>query len=151
MRNNGWWLLICYFLGVTLLALMLFSCRTIKYVDVPSVHYEYTHSTDTIQHRDSVYLHDSVWVEKWLQGDTVYITKYKERWQTRIQWRNKVVAKDSIIRDTVSHVKYIEKELSKAQKRRILTGKYVERSTIGLLCVLLVAGVIWAYRRFNGH
>ena len=74
---------ILFIVGFMLAVLLLGSCTTTKYVTVPEVH------TDTLrvtQHsRDSIYVHDSVWVSEQQRGDTIlltttkWLTKYIER------------------------------------------------------------------------
>ena len=68
------------------------SCTTTKYVEVERVH------TDTLYmskvQKDSVYLHDSIFVNQWRSGDTIYQTR--DRWHTA--WR------DRLVTDTVIHV-----------------------------------------------
>lgn len=58
------------------LALLLAGCRT-KYVAVPE--YRYRDSVQVRHERDSVFLHDSVYVSEMVTGDTVYLTRYRER------------------------------------------------------------------------
>ena len=57
---------------------MLTGCRTTKYVTVPE------HHTDTVyqvkQQRDSVWLHDSVFVHEYTKGDTIF--RDRDRWHT---------------------------------------------------------------------
>ena len=52
---------------------LLVGCTTTRYVPVPSV------SVDSVYvdrfHRDSVYLHDSVFVNQYSKGDTVFVDK----------------------------------------------------------------------------
>lgn len=68
------------------------SCTTTKYVEVPKVH------TDTLyvskMQKDSIYLHDSIFVNQWQSGDTIYQTR--DRWRT--EWR------DRLVTDTVLHM-----------------------------------------------
>lgn len=58
------------------LTLLLAGCRT-KYVAVPE--YRYRDSVQVRHERDSVFLHDSVYVSEMVTGDTVYLTRYRER------------------------------------------------------------------------
>ena len=34
--------------------------------------------------RDTVMQHDSIYVHEFMQGDTVYVTKYRDRWRDKI-------------------------------------------------------------------
>ena len=56
---------------VLLACLVLCGCKTVRYVPVETVR------TDSVYvdrwQRDSVYVRDSVWVNRWTAGDTVYI------------------------------------------------------------------------------
>ena len=73
-----------------LACLLLAGCRTVKYVPVPSV------SVDSVYvdrfHRDSVYLHDSVFVNQYSKGDTVYVDKVSVKYLYRDRWRYDTVA-----------------------------------------------------------
>lgn len=83
---------------IAILILLLCSCTTTKYVEVPvkTVQTEYIHNTRT----DSVVIRDSI--DRWLNGDTLYI--YKER--TKYLTRERV---DTICRtDTITNVVTIE-------------------------------------------
>lgn len=83
---------------IAILILLLCSCTTTKYVEVPvkTVQTEYIHNTRT----DSVVIRDSI--DRWLSGDTLYI--YKER--TKYLTRERV---DTICRtDTITNVVTIE-------------------------------------------
>jgi len=70
---------IAWIVGFLLAVWLLGSCTTTKYVTVPEVH------TDTLrvtQHsRDSIYVHDSVWVNQWQAGDTIY--RERTKWRTQ--------------------------------------------------------------------
>ena len=75
--------IVIFIVGFVLAVLLLSSCTTTKYVTVPEMH------TDTLmvtQHsRDSIYVHDSIWVSEQQRGDTIlltttkWLTKYIER------------------------------------------------------------------------
>lgn len=72
-----------YFLITSiLLASLLTSCspRIVEHLVVQrDTTYVSTHT------RDSIYLHDSVYVKEFIKGDTVKITEYRERWRERIK------------------------------------------------------------------
>lgn len=126
-----------FILFVTFLLLMLLfaSCRSVKYVTVPDVH------TDTVlitkQQRDSIWLHDSVYVHEWSKNDTVYVelskwhTKYIERLRTDTLYEHRV---DSVGVPYPVEVK-VEKELNWWQKFRMKVG--------GFALVLFAGFVFW--------
>lgn len=63
---------------VVLVGLLLTACST-KTVVVPEVHYR--DSVRLVVKSDSIYLHDSIYTYVRTQGDTVYVTKDKVRYQ----------------------------------------------------------------------
>lgn len=70
--------------------LLLISCKTNTiYVPVESVRTEYKHKW----HRDSIYIHDSVFMK--IQGDTVWLEKYK------YLYRDKLIKDSVIVTDTI--------------------------------------------------
>lgn len=105
-------------------AVLLGSCTTTKYVEVPKVH------TDTLyvskMQKDSIYLHDSIFVNQWKSGDTIYQTR--DRWRT--EWRDRLVTDTvlHLVRDTVPkpypviQEKKVEKALTWWQRFRMLLG-----------------------------
>ena len=105
------------------LVLMLFGCKTKdRIVTVEVV------SHDTLWHekteRDSIYLHDSIFVNQFTKGDTIF--QIKDRWHTEYR--------DKYIHDTVSVAKVdsipvpyevqveVEKKLSWWQKLLMALG-----------------------------
>lgn len=62
-------------LFICLFICLLTACKTTKYVEVPVVT-EKTH-TEQILRTDSVYIQDSVFVNQYVKGDTVYRDKEK--------------------------------------------------------------------------
>lgn len=114
------------------------SCTTTRYVQVPVVH------TDTVRlvrvQQDSVFRHDSVFVNQYTQGDTVY--RYLERWhniyKTRLVHDTAYYAR----RDTVSVPVPVEKKvpakLNHFQQLRLWIGNIV-------LIALTVLAAIWVF------
>lgn len=125
----------------SLLLLLCVSCTTTKYVPVESVSYR----TDTLHHythdRDSVWLHDSVYVA--MQGDTVRIekwrTKYQYKFVTDTLWRTKT---DSV-RVEVPYP--VEKQLSWWQQTKMDFGGMA----MGGLFIALCFAVVWLVKRFK--
>lgn len=131
-----------YALGVAvglLLCALLGSCGTTKYVPVVE------HRTDTlrvVQHqRDSIYLHDSIYVSQQQRGDTVWLTT--DRWHTqyRDRWKHDTLYQSRTDSVPVPYPveKLVEKELTWWQKLRI------DMANI-MLWVMAIAGVAWIVR-----
>jgi hypothetical protein len=102
-----------------------------------------THDTTFVarEHRDSIYLHDSVFVKEWQKGDTVFITtmQWKDRWCERIVKDTLRVVKVDSIPVPYPVVKEVEKKLTKTQKGLMWTG--------GLSIMALLAFVFRKIRR----
>ena len=104
------------------LCAILGSCTTTEYVTVEKVR------TDTVRvnhtERDSIYLHDSVYVKEWMKGDTVY--RDVDRWHTKYveSIRHDTVYKSNT--DTVQAyyevVKEVPQKLSKWEKNLMAIG-----------------------------
>ena len=105
------------FLGLLacLLVTLLFGCKSVKYVPVESVR------TDSVYvdrfTRDSVYLRDSVWVNRWVVGDTVFVDKVSVKYLYRDRWRRDTVA--VVMRDSVQIPLPVEKPLGWWQQARL--------------------------------
>ena len=106
LKGLFWGLLAC---------LLLAGCKTTKYVPVPSI------SVDSVYvdrfARDSVYLRDSVWVNRWVVGDTVYVDKVSVKYLYRDRWRYDTVAVTK--RDSVQVPVPVERELGWWQQARL--------------------------------
>ena len=119
-----------------LACLLLVGCRTTKYVPVPSVSVDSVY-IDRFQ-RDSIYQRDSVFVNRWTAGDTVY--------QDKVVW--KYVYRDKVKYDTVAilrsdtvRVPYpVERRLTKWEQVRLNVGGWV----IALVVITILVGVGWA-------
>lgn len=116
---------------VILAGLVLGGCKT-KYVSVPEVHTEYITRVDTTVRNDSVYLKDSVYVER--KGDTLYVNKtlYRDRYHNIYK-----VKKDTVVkRDSVNVAYPVEKEMSRSERLFVAMGKFFAALVIALLFVI---------------
>lgn len=117
---------------ITIVALCLSACKSIKYVPVETIKRDTTYISqikiDSIYHRDSIYVEH--------KGDTVYLSKYKylykyiEKHDTL--WREKT--------DTIQVVYPVEAQLTKWQKIKINMGEY--------LIAAIVLIVIWLCAKY---
>lgn len=119
---------------------LLGSCTTTKYVTVPEYH------TDTllVNHttRDSIWVHDSVWVNQWQAGDTVYLTR--DRWHTQYVEKER---HDTIYKSRTDSIPYPVEVIKEVPRKRgtienmlLLTGV--------LSLILLVIFVAVKVKRF---
>lgn len=121
---------------------MLTGCRTTKYVTVPE------HHTDTVlqvkQLRDSVWLHDSVFVREYMKGDTIF--RDRDRWHTHYVERLTV---DTFYQSRVDSVlmpyevvKEVAKKLTWWQQARIHMGELL------LALIAAAAGIgLWRLKK----
>lgn len=134
--------LLTYFLVIVVFGIiaMLTSCRTTRYVHVPHYH------TDTVriiqQKRDSIFRHDSVFINQYIMGDTVF--QQKERWHT--------IYRDHIVRDTAYISRHdtvgvptpvevkVPAQLSWHQQARLWLGNAV-------IVALALCALVWLIRK----
>lgn len=123
-----WYAVILIFAG-----LALGGCKT-KYVSVPEVHTEYISRADTTVRMDSVYLRDSVYVER--KGDTLYVNKtaYRDRYHHIYKVKTDTIWK----RDSVNVAYPVEKEMSRSERIFVALGKVF---SVLLLVMLFVIGM----------
>lgn len=116
---------------VILAGLVLGGCKT-KYVSVPEIHTEYITRVDTTVRRDSVYLKDSVYVER--KGDTLYVNKtlYRDRYHDIYKVKTDTIVK----RDSVNVAYPVEKEMSRSERLFVAMGKFFAALVIALLFVI---------------
>lgn len=101
------WMVI-YIVSACLIALIFTSCKT-KYVTVEKVRTDTTYITKL--QRDSIHVHDSIFVNQWLSGDTIY--QVRDRWHTE---RRDRLLHDTIYKSIVDSVPVpypVEKEVIK--------------------------------------
>ena len=94
------------------------SCKQVEYVNVPGPTVHDTISTYRVRW-DSVYVHDSVYFEKEVRNDTVFLTKNK----VQTEWRDRIVL-DSIYihnNDTIPVPYEVEKKVVLVRNVRLLS------------------------------
>lgn len=132
-----------YIIGILvglMAAVLLAGCTTTKYVTVPEVHHDTVRVTQ--QQRDSIYLHDSIFVQTLTRGDTVFLTT--DRWHTlyRDRWSHDTVYQsrtDTIPKPYPVEVK-VPAELTWWQRTRLHLANI-------LLGVIAIAGIVWIVRK----
>ena len=105
------------------------------------------HRTDTLREtrniRDSIYLHDSVFVKQYEMGETVFVEK--ERWHTRYQDRllmdTMYVSRTDSVPVPYPVETLVERQLSWWQRTQMYAGD--------VLLLLLVGGVVYGAIRMK--
>lgn len=136
-RRSGFSLRMCAlsFAGIILLLLLslLFGgCTSVRYVPVESVRTDTVYQSRVL--RDSVRVHDSIYVKEWQKGDTVYVDR--DRWH--VKYVEKEVH-DTVYQSRVDSIQVpypVEKGLTWWQERKIEFGELALVVIAGLLCFL---------------
>ena len=113
--------IVAFIIGIALCALF-GSCTTTEYVTVEKVKHDTTYVSKL--QRDSIWLHDSIYVKEWMKGDTVY--RDVDRWHTKYIEKQVHDTLYQATHDTIPQpypvIKEVEKQLSKRQKMVFTIG-----------------------------
>lgn len=120
-----------YLILMALLVYMFSGCKSVEYVEVPKIQKEIEYR-DRVQ-RDTVYVHDSIYVHQ--KNDTIYVDKYKYVYREHIKTDTAFIYKS----DTIVKTYQIEKKLTKWQKAKMNVGGYA----IFLFIFLLIGGLLY--------
>ena len=115
---------------ILLSAVLLTACKSVQ----TTANSTTDHITAQLQ-RDSIYLHDSIFVR--IRADTVYL----EKWHTK--WREKEIIRTDTIQ--IESIKVETKEVRYVPR----FYKYCAALTAVLLILLLVKFMLWLYKRFH--
>ena len=129
-------LIIAYLVAVllVLIALICGGCSTTKYVPVETIKRDTVYQSKI--ERDSVYLHDSVYVKEWQKGDTIY--RDRDRWHTKYVEKE---VHDTLYQSKVDSIAVpypVEKELTWWEKKKIEFGELAMVVMAGLLCFVVI-------------
>lgn len=133
------------FIALFLLALVLASCKTReRVVMVETVRNDTTYITK--HQRDSIWLHDSIFIKEQTKDDSVFVLV--EKWHTKyiekqVHDTTYIATHDTIPEPYPVEVQ-VEKKLSKWQKLRMRAGE----AAMGLSGVLIVFGLFKLKRKF---
>lgn len=130
IRGFLWGIMACILISI------LTGCKSVQYVPVETVRTDSVY-IDRYQH-DSIYQRDSIFVNRWTAGDTVY--------QDKVVW--KYVYRDKVVYDTVAilrsdtvRVPYpVERRLSTWEEVRLNVGRWAIGAVI--IFILIVVGII---------
>lgn len=117
------------------ITLLFGSCTRKVYVPQETVRTEYKDRVVEAVRVDTVAMRDSVAV--YVNGDTVRITKYRDRWRTRIIEKHDTIV--SVKRDSVAVPYPVEKPLTKWERAKMDAGGIA----IGILGVAALGGLAW--------
>lgn len=133
-------------LGLLACALLtlLFGCSTPQPVVVERV----VVKTDTLYKArtsaDTFRLHDSVYVEHYTRGDTVYRLKSVWRWRDRISVKTDTIYKAMLQTDTTRLPIPVERKLSTWERTQMHVGLFI---TIGTVVFVVLSLLLWLIHR----
>ena len=129
------------FIIIAMLALLT-GCRT-QYVSVPEYHTEYIVKHDSVTLRDSIWQHDSVYVER--SGDTLLV----EKWRTKYQLVYRDVVKiDSFIKTDSIRAPYpVERALNRWEQFKMDYGAVSFGVSLAAIIALVVFIILWLRRK----
>lgn len=132
LAGFGWGILVCLLLS------LLTGCKTVQYIPVETVRTDTTYIIKQL--RDSIMLHDSIYIHEYQRGDTIYRDRiqFRDRWRDR--WRTDTIYRSRT--DSIAVPYPVEKPLTRWQRFCLDYGKMTTGATIAL--VLLLA--IWAVK-----
>ena len=122
-----------FVLFVWILLVMSFLTTSCKVCE-PIVKTEYRDSVRTEYRRDSVRLVDSVFVDRWRQGDTVFVTKMRDRYLYRDVLNTDTITIDNSKTETVQ-VRYVP--------------PFYKWCTVALWCIISLCALYIAWRIFK--
>lgn len=115
---------------ILLSAVFLTACKSVQTATNST-----TNHTAAQTQRDSIYLHDSIFVR--IRADTVYLEKWHTRWREKEITRTDTIQVETTKIETVQ-IRYVPKFY-----------KYCTALTALLLLFLIVKFVLWLYKRFH--
>lgn len=126
-----------------LLLLVMTSCTTQK----PLVLERVINKTDTLYKTnyiaDTFRVHDSIYVESYMIGDTIYKTKNVYKWRDRISVKTDTIYKAMLQTDTTRLPIPVERKLSTWERTQMRVGQF----TIGAVVLVVLSLLLWLIHR----
>lgn len=119
---------------LALILLMLFGCKAVTPIET-------THQRDSVRvevRLDSIYIyhHDSIFRDRWRNGDTVYVTV--EKWQTR--YKDQILQIHDTITTRATDTLTVQVRYIPDYYRRTSTGFWI---ILSALLLYITAKVLW--------
>jgi len=111
--------------------LLLCSCKSIKYVPVETVRTDSLYIT--VHEKDSVHVHDSIYVRE--KGDTVFV----DRWHTKYRDRQRTDTMYVARTDSVQVPYPVERELTKWESFKMEMGGWA----FGVILSAVLFVIVW--------
>lgn len=132
-----YWLIVIIIMYI-ILVLCCSSCSTSKPVVLERTYHDTVHINNL--RLDSVYMHDSIYFESIVKGDTIYRTKEITRWRDRV----------SIKHDTIYTVRENKADISVPVERKLSLWKQFAVPLISIvLMITSTVSLIWLIHRIK--
>lgn len=126
-----------------MLLLVMTSCTTQKPVVLERV----VNKTDTLYKTnyiaDTFRVHDSIYVESYAVGDTIYKTKNVYKWRDRVSVKTDTIYKAMLQTDTTRLPIPMERKLSTWERTQMHIGQF----TIGAVVLVVLSLLLWLIHR----
>lgn len=133
IRGFLWGIMACILIS------LLAGCKSVQYVPVETVRTDSVY-IDRYQH-DSIYQRDSVFVNRWTAGDTVYQDKIVYKYVYRDNVKYDTV---SVLRSDTVRVPYpVERRLTKWEQVRLNVGGWA----IGVVIIIIL--IVVGYKMYK--
>lgn len=132
-----YWLIVIIIMYIVLV-LCCSSCSTSKPVVLERTYHDTVHINNL--RLDSVYMHDSIYFESIVKGDTIYRTKEITRWRDRV----------SIKHDTIYTVRENKADISVPVERKLSLWKQFAVPLISIVLIITsTVSLIWLIHRIK--
>lgn len=113
---------------------LLAGCKSVKYIPVETVRTDSVYVDRYL--RDSIYQRDSVFINRWTTGDTVYQDKivYKYIYRDKVKYDTVAILRSDTVRVPFS----VDRELSKWKQIRLDVGGWA--IGVVIITILIVIG-----------
>ena len=125
------------------LLLVMTSCATPKPVVLERV----INKTDTLYKTnykaDTFRTHDSIYVESYMVGDTIYKTKSVYKWRDRVSMKTDTIYKSILRADSIPVPVPIERKATWWERTQMFVGKIA----VGAVVLCLISLLLWLIHR----
>ena len=132
---------------VSLGFLLLGACTTTKYVEIETEKVVHDSIVSVKQYVDSIYQRDSIYINQYTHGDTVYRDKVKFIYRYRDKLRIDTLHHWHVDSVLVEQTRIIE--VDKPQSKWQFFLHYLGIFALATIVVLLVICILWLIRRFK--
>lgn len=126
---------------------VLTGCKTIEYVPVEKVITQVDSIYINKVQVDSIFERDSIFVNQYIKGDTVYCDKVSYVYRYRDKLRTDTIHHWNVDSVLMNHTRIIEVDKPPSKWQSFL--HYLGIFALATIVVLLVKGILWLIRRFK--